>query len=92
MQMKTVRIKISGLVQGVFFRKYLKEEADKLELKGHVRNLDTGEVEVVAEGKPENIETMLLVCKKGTKECNVKSVDVQELNHIGFDDFKILSI
>ena len=90
--MKTVRLKITGLVQGINFRKYIKEEADKLDLKGHVRNLDTGEVEVIAEGKPEDVDTMVLVCKKGAQHAQVKSVDLQELNHIGFDDFKILEI
>jgi len=90
--MKTVRIKISGLVQGVFFRKFIKDEADKLELKGHVRNLENGDVEVIAEGKDENVNEMVLVCKKGAPHSQVKNVDVQELNHIGFDDFKILDI
>jgi len=90
--MKTVRIKISGLVQGVFFRKFIKDEADKLELRGHVRNLENGDVEVIAEGKDENVNEMVLVCKKGAPHSQVKNVDVQELNHIGFDDFKILNI
>jgi acylphosphatase len=90
--MKTIRIKISGLIQGVFFRKFIKEEADKLKIKGHVRNLESGEVEVIAEGIEENVKEMSLVCKKGAPHSNVKSVDVQEINHIGFDDFKILEI
>jgi len=90
--MKTVRMKISGLVQGVFFRKYIKEEAEKLEIKGHVRNLESGEVEVIAEGIEENVKEMTLVCKKGAPHSQVKEVDVQEINHIGFDDFKILEI
>ena len=90
--MRTIRAKISGQVQGVFFRKYIKEEADKLSLKGHVRNLDTGEVEVMAEGKDEDVNTMILCCKKGAPQSNVKDVDIQEVNHIGFDDFKILNI
>jgi acylphosphatase len=90
--MKTVRLKISGLVQGVFFRKYIKDEADKLSLKGHVRNLESGEVEVVLEGKDEDVNSMISVCKKGAPQSDVKNVDVQELNNIGFDDFKILDI
>ena len=90
--MKTVRIKISGMVQGVFFRKFIADEAKKIGLKGHVRNLDTGEVEVVGEGSPEQVDSLIAVCKKGAPHSTVKNVDVQELNHIGFDDFKILEI
>ena len=89
---KTIRAKISGQVQGVFFRKFIKDEADKLELKGHVRNLDSGEVEVVAEGSPESVDKMMQLCKKGAPHSVVKDVDIQELNHIGFDDFKTLDI
>ena len=90
--MRTIRVKISGLVQGISFRKYIKDEAIKLDIKGHVRNLETGEVEVVAEGSPDSIQEIILVCKKGSAHSNVKNVDVQDMNHIGFDDFKILEI
>ena len=90
--MKTVRIKISGTVQGVFFRKFIADEAAKIKVKGHVRNLDSGEVEVVIEGSPEEVDKMIAVCKKGAPHSVVKSTDVQELNHIGFDDFKLLEI
>ncbi len=90
--MKTVRIKINGLVQGVNFRNYIKAEAEKLSLKGHVRNLDSGEVEVIVEGKDENVDAMQAICKKGAPHSTVKGVDTQEMNHIGFDDFKILDI
>jgi acylphosphatase len=90
--MKTIRLKISGLVQGVMFRKYIAEEAKKLELKGHVRNLESGEVEVVLEGSPEAVDKMAGVCKKGAPHSTVKSIDTQEMNHIGFDDFKVLDI
>ena len=88
--MKTVRAKIEGTVQGVFFRKFLKEQADGLGIKGHVRNLDTGEIEVMAEGADDQVNELMKRCKKGAPHSQVKNVLVQELNHIGFDDFKIL--
>ena len=90
--MKTIRAKISVLIQGVFFRKYIHDEAKKLQLKGHVRNLDSGEVEVVAEGEPTHIDSMIEICKKGAPHSTIKNVDLQEMNHLGFDDFKILDI
>lgn len=90
--MKTVRIKINGLVQGTSFRKYVADEANKLGIKGHVRNLDSGEVEVMAEGSPEQVDSIISSCKKGCSHSTVKGTDIQELNHIGFDDFKVLEI
>jgi len=90
--MKTVRMKISGMVQGVNFRRYIKDEADKLGIKGHVRNLDSGEVEVVCEGRLEDVDAMLVICKKGAPHSTIKDVDTQEMNHIGFDEFRVLDI
>jgi len=90
--MRTTRLKIAGQVQGVSFRKFLKDEADKIGIKGHVRNLDSGEVEVIAEGSPEEVEKMITICKKGNQFTSIKNIDLQDMNHIGFDDFKILNI
>jgi len=90
--MKTVRAKISGTVQGVFFRKFIKEQADKLGLRGHVRNLDTGEVEVLAEGVNDKVNELMKICRQGPPHSVIKNVNVMDLNHIGFDDFKILRV
>jgi acylphosphatase len=90
--MKTIRAKISGTVQGVFFRKFIKENAEKLGLRGHVRNLEGSQIEVIAEGRDEAVNEMMKVCKQGAPHSIVKDVVLQELNHIGFDDFKILSV
>jgi acylphosphatase len=92
MRVKTVRIKISGLVQGPNFKKFIADESMKIGIKGHVRNLDSGEVEVMAEGAPEEVDAVISLCKKGAPHSTVKGTDIQELNHIGFDDFKILEI
>ena len=90
--MKTVRAKINGTVQGVFFRKFVKENANKLNLNGHVRNLDSGEIEVIAEGRDQDVNELMKICKKGTPHSVIKNMVLQELNNIGFDDFKILRV
>ena len=87
--MKTIKIKISGIVQGVFFRKFIKEKADELSLKGFIRNLENGDVEVVVEGKDEHTNKMLLICKKGSPHSEVKNMEFEEIKHQGFGDFKI---
>ena len=90
--MKTVRAKIKGTVQGVFFRKFVKEQADKLGIKGHVRNLESGEVEVVAEGENSKVNELMKICEKGPEHSMIKGLETQVLNNIGFDDFKILRV
>ena len=90
--MKTLKIIISGTVQGVFFRKFIQEKAQQLDLNGFIRNLDDGKVEVVIEGKDENINLMLDFCKTGPQHAEVKGVEHKEIKHQGFDSFKILSL
>lgn len=57
--MKRVVIRLYGIVQGVGMRYYVWREARKLGLRGYVRNLDDGSVEVVAEGDEGAIEDLI---------------------------------
>ena len=90
--MKTLRLKISGNVQGVFFRKFVEGIANELKVRGFVRNLDDGKVEVVIEGRDENVNEMLEKCKKGHVNSDVKNVEMEELKHQGFENFKTLKL
>ena len=47
---KRIEIKVLGMVQGVFFRATTRDVAGKLGLKGTVRNMRDGSVEIIAEG------------------------------------------
>ena len=49
---------VGGRVQGVGFRQATREEADRLELDGWVRNLDDGRVEVVWEGEEDRAKAL----------------------------------
>jgi len=48
---KACRFIVKGTVQGIFFRQFVKTHADELKLRGFVRNLEDGTVEIVAEGE-----------------------------------------
>jgi acylphosphatase len=88
---RAVKLVINGTVQGVFFRQFIKDNADKLELKGFARNLENGDVEVIAEGNLENIEKFIDLCKQGPKFASIKKVGAEEKNYSGeFKEFKIL--
>lgn len=76
--MKKVRIIVSGRVQGVSFRYYTKQFADKLNLKGSVKNLPNGTVEVIAEGKEDSINQIIDFCKKGPSWAHVEKIIVEE--------------
>ncbi len=69
---------ISGHVQRVFFRSFIKENADKLEIKGYVKNLPSGEVEAIFEGQKEKIDSLLQICRKGHKFAIVEDIKAKE--------------
>lgn len=86
-----MKIFVTGTVQGVFFRNFIKEQAESLELKGFARNLEDGRVEIVLEGKDENVNQMIEKAKQGPPQSEITDIQIEELNHQGFDSFKVLS-
>lgn len=75
--MSQAHVFISGVVQGVSFRQFIKSNARHLDLTGWVSNAEDGGVEAVFCGEREKIEEMIELCKKGPMLAEVK--------HIGFD-------
>ena len=74
---------ISGFVQGVGFRYYIKEKADKLGLVGWVRNASDGRVEAVFEGTKKAVEEMIVCCKRGPFLASVRDVEISVREAIG---------
>ncbi len=74
MSLKKVHAIVTGRVQGVFFRKYTQEQADKLKLAGWVRNLPDGSVETVFQGEKKTVEQMLAWLYKGSPHSQVTGV------------------
>ena len=67
---------ISGHVQGVGFRSFVLEQAQRLGLTGWVRNLNTGQVEVLAEGSRADLEVFLRYLGRGPSSAYVKDIRV----------------
>ena len=66
MTLKRIHIFITGRVQGVFFRQSTRVIAIKNNVNGWVRNLDDGRVEIVAEGKTQNIDNLCRLVQNWT--------------------------
>jgi acylphosphatase len=75
MAKERVRIVVSGIVQGVFFRSYTSQKAGMLNLKGWVRNTSDGSVEIVAEGDRELLNELLQWSYHGPSSARVDHVD-----------------
>jgi len=81
---------VSGRVQGVFFRDHTRRWASSLGLKGWVRNVYDGRVEVVAEGEKSKVEALISRLREGPKMSRVENVDVSWEEYTGeFDDFRV---
>lgn len=89
--MKEVECIISGKVQGVFFRNYIKDKAHELGLVGFVQNMPEGSVEVLIQGEEEDIETLLEHIKKGPVFSNIRNIDITWADALQdtFTDFTI---
>ena len=86
MTMTRVHLLIQGEVQGVCYRASAREEAERLGLKGWVRNLDSGEVEAEVEGPEELVNEFTLWCRRGPPTAEVSEVQVERREYLG--DFK----
>ena len=75
---RSVRVRISGRVQGVSYRVWTKRRADALGLSGWVRNLADGDVEAVFSGHSDIVDAMLAECRQGPRLARVESVEVVE--------------
>ncbi len=71
---KTVRLRITGIVQGVGYRIWATRIASALGLRGWVRNRSDGSVEALATGRPEQVAAMIEACRRGPYGARVTEV------------------
>jgi acylphosphatase len=89
---KSVRLYIEGTVQGVFFRAFVKENAEKYDVKGFTRNLTDGRIEIFLEGDADNVNKIIDLCKNGPKHAQIKKIEIKPEKFQGFKSFKVLHI
>lgn len=87
--MVRVRVLISGMVQGVFFRQATAEQARRLGVAGWVRNRPDGRVEAVFEGSQDLVDQIVSWCREGTPWSKVEQVEVTAEEPEGLDAFRI---
>ncbi len=81
----SIRLTVSGKVQGVFYRQSACEVANKLGLSGFVQNLPNGDVLIEVHGESANVEKMFEWSLKGPLLAHVKSVHREEIESIPLD-------
>jgi acylphosphatase len=87
--MKHVSIRVSGKVQGVFFRTSAKKHADFLGIKGFVRNELNGDVYIEAEGEENQLQEFLKWCGRGPSQACVDNLDIKDGEVKSFVSFQV---
>ncbi len=90
-RMRRVEAVVSGRVQGVGFREFVRHEAATRGIAGYVRNSDDGRrVEVVAEGEERAIEDLVQALHSGPRFAHVERVDLEYSEPgLGFTRFSV---
>lgn len=73
--MSQVHVRVTGVVQGVGFRWFVREKARRLGLAGWVRNVADGSVEVIASGEQGQIDLLMGELQKGPPGAVVDRID-----------------
>ena len=73
----SVRVVVTGRVQGVWFRAWMVEQASRLGLAGWVRNRSSGAVEAVFFGPRSKVDEMIAACRRGPSAARVDDVAVE---------------
>lgn len=77
MSAKTVHVRITGRVQGVWFRAWTSEQARLRNLSGWVRNRADGAVEALFSGAATDVDSMVAACREGPPAARVSDVAVE---------------
>lgn len=88
--MKTISIRVSGKVQGVFFRQSTREKAATIGIKGTVENRPGGDVLIIATGTTAQLDELVSWCRVGPPKAKVEGVQVEETSTKDFDSFSII--
>ncbi len=82
-------VRVTGRVQGVFFRAWTSDEARALGITGWIRNCSDGTVEAKLEGEPQDLDRLIGLLHEGPPGARVDSVEVEDAQVEQLGAFKI---
>ena len=87
--MQTVHLLITGKVQGVFFRETARKVAEKLKIKGWIKNTRDEKVEAMITGEEKDVNDFINWCKTGPDRAKVEEVMVSGQPETFFKEFEV---
>jgi acylphosphatase len=88
--MRQVKLRITGKVQGVFFRASTREKAQQLGITGWVKNEPDGTVAATGQGPDVQLQQWIDWCHEGPPQARVESVEVEAQPLTSFQEFEII--
>ena len=82
-------VTVTGRVQGVFFRAWMKQQADELGVTGWVRNCPDGRVDAHVEGDETAVQRLIELLHRGPPSARVEDVHLWNVETFDFDDFEV---
>jgi len=82
-------VRVTGRVQGVFFRAWAQGEARELGISGWIRNCADGSVEAHLEGEEHDVTRMIERLRRGPSSAQVDEVTVEEAPAQGLGRFEL---
>jgi len=86
---KHFNIRVTGKVQGVFFRDSTEQEAKRTGITGIVRNEPDGSVYIEAEGEEDKLDQFLSWVREGPSSADVADVKSEEGELKDYSDFEV---
>lgn len=90
MAQQCIKARVTGKVQGVFFRRSTQQQAQQLGLTGYAKNLSDGSVEVLACGEADKLKKLEVFLYQGPPASEVESVDMAAVECDMPDEFTVL--
>ena len=87
-EVKKIKLTLTGKVQGVFFRNFAKQTANKLGIYGYAKNMRDGSVEIVAQGEEFKLQKFIKSCEIGPMMAKVDKIDSEWLEIDPDDEFE----
>ena len=83
---------LTGKVQGVFFRDFAKQNANKLGVVGYVKNLRNGGLEILAQGQDNKVDEFVKLCKRGPIFAKVENIGIEDLSIVDGEEHEFFDI
>jgi acylphosphatase len=83
---------LKGKVQGVFFRDFAKQNANKLGIVGYAKNLRNGDLEIMAQGDDKKLDEYVKLCKRGPIFAKVEDIQLEEQDIDDEEDYEFFDI